>query len=197
MTDPTPNADTKPEGAKPVDKADDLDALLNEFTASPHSEPPAAAPPAKAPPAPTVKPLTPEEIVLVRRNNAQAAQRDYETAVSDTVTRMREHQPGLKNISDKLLKARLDVAVDDDDRIGKAFLSRHKNPQAWGKILKGVAEEIAQEMDAIPNPQNVTDREAAHAMAAGRVPSPSGASKVDNAALSKMTDAEFFASLPK
>lgn len=176
-------------------EGNDIDAALAEFEASvAPAEPvkPAVVEP-RVPARPAPAPLTGDEIAATRHFLKQSQTQVYEATISKTVDRMIEHQPGLKQISEKLLKARLDVAVDEDPRIGQAFLNSAKNPQAWGKILVGLSEEIAKELDAIPNPRAADDRGSAQHLAAGRVSSVPPAPKVANEDLSKMSDAEFAA----
>ena len=157
----TQTAEAKP-AETPVEKTETtLDDLLNEFKDTPQESP-------KAEP-PKVEALKPEEIDDLRKFRDEQRMDRVRKEVTQTVESIREaHKDVLGWMTNDWIEGRLDAEARKDPRIGKAFLERDRNPEAWAKVRQKLGERLAEEIKSRPNPQLTADRDAARAAVSGQ-----------------------------
>ena len=177
-----------PAAAPAAAPADDIDALFKEFedgTQAPVVPAPAAAP--ARPAAPTVEALSRQ----VNELQSRLVGEDFEKAVKSTIDTIKDRDDRLKPVSEKVVRALLDVQAREDPRIRSAFDNRQQNPQAWGKILSSIAKKLGDEFAAsMPNENLTNARDAARHLAVGSHSSapPGGLKSV--AEMKRMSDSE-------
>jgi hypothetical protein len=114
------------------------------------------------------------------------------TEVNTIVSKLKEKHEPLKGLSDKMVRARLNLEAAEDPRIARAFAMRHSNPEAWDRVLGGIGERLVSEIGDRPDPKLTANREAAVAAARGRVENaPPDPNRKSPEELNAMSDAEF------
>lgn len=165
------------EASKDAPAVEDLDALLAQYDESVKPAD-AAAQPAAANPASEqtqendltarIRSLVEHQERQRQLDEANEAKRQSEAikqAVDDAAKVVRGDLPD-DVASDRLARAWLKDAADNDPRIQAAFKDREKNPEGWNKILTSLSREFAKEMKR-PDQAATEDREAVTAAVRG------------------------------
>lgn len=144
-------------------KADDLDSLLAEFAAQ--TKPAATA----------TKPETTTETTSAPAASTdkriEAIERRYaEEAVA------RDLRPVIEKIKGKVPEGFFeDTEIEDwvaaraqrDPRLANAWMNRHQNPTAWGKVVDAIGEQMAAKFKKLPDRGATEDRAAVTAAVRG------------------------------
>lgn len=165
------------------EREDDLDKLLAEFDEGTKTEPKAE---------PDARPeQKPDDLDKLRRFAEDYEARELQREILDTVHQIKEKHEALGLLSDGFLEARLQYEASRDPRLAKAWVDRHQNPDAWGKVLDGLGSKLSGEISSRPDPQLTQDRETVRNAVRGVSTAPAAADAPKNDDLSKMNDAEF------
>lgn len=155
-----------------------LDDLLREFDADTQ-------------PAPEPK-ASETELKEMRDFMRSMQERELERDVSATVQNIRKSQEdSFVGIPDDWIEGRLEMEARRNPEFRTAFMQRNQKPGAWAQIQKAMGDKISKEITARADQQDVADREAVAASVRNRSETPPAVPGVDNADLSKLSDAEF------
>ncbi len=162
----TPTDQTEPQAQAPNgnDARTDpsLDDLLNEYESG--------APAAPADAAPVQQPADAQQTELhnemrqaVAWINQQRQESDAKRIQDDlkSAADVVKGHIGDDTLSDKLVLNYINGAAGNDPRLLNAWAQRHADPQGWGRVLKGVSEELRTELASRPDPDLTADRNAA------------------------------------
>jgi len=168
--------------AEPVEPS--LDELLNEYEQGTEAKPEQkdAEPDKKAP-----DPQMSEVLDFVREAQAERTQSDIAKAVQTA----KDGNEALSVLGDTVVRRYLEFEAAEDPRVQKAWVSRNSNPDGWNRVLKGLGDKLAKEIQAQPDQQLTNDREAARTSVRGSSTQAPPEEKLDNAQLNSLSDAEF------
>lgn len=183
---------------------DDLDKLLAEYASSEEGsqggdagKKPAAKPEEK----PATKQGNDGELYgmvrdLVERERARDEERihrQFEADMKETVKSVRGDIPA-DVVSDRLVRAWIDAAAEEDPRLAKAWVNRKKDPAAFTRIVGQLGKNFAKEFSKRPDPAVTEDR----AIVANAVRNASGKAPEERPpAWSGMSDNDFAANVEK
>jgi len=162
-----------------------LDELLKEYEQGTEAKPEQkeAEPDKKAPDHPQMS----EVLDFVREAQAERTQSD----ISKAVQTAKDGNEALSVLGDTVVRRYLEFEAAEDPRVKNAWMARKSNPEGWNRVLKGLGDKLAKEIQAQPDPQLTNDREAAHASVRGSSTQAPPEEKVTNEHLNEMSDAEF------
>lgn len=164
----------------------DLDALLNEWGATGEeaqaTEPPKVEPKTDTPPDET------KEILNFVKQQMTERQKEDEKRINEEYQKTVSSVKGDLPVPDKVVDGYLRVRAAEDPRILKAYQNRHKSPDAWSKVEKGIQNELRSQIKALPD-KGATDT---RSQIAGAIQnSQSSSSYQAEKPLKDMTDQEF------
>lgn len=172
---------------------EDLDSLLADFK-QPDKEPSSGASSDKDDLRAELQKLKSErekdrqEINSLARDKAEAA-------VNETVEQIATELPQGTVIPSKALRGWLELEAVNRPELTRAFVDRHRDPAKWGKIVKGLAKELASEL---PDQAATEDRNAVvsamHSASTKQAPVESGG--FDEAAVRSMSQGDLYKNFP-
>lgn len=125
-----------------------------------------AAPQSTAP-APKGSDDNAELIEWVRQKQEQEARDTTDKAVKDASSFLREADPVLADIPDRIAEGLLYAEANRNPDFAKAFALRHQSPAVWERALSDLAKSTASELGPKPDAKLTADREAARASIRG------------------------------
>lgn len=143
-------------------KADDLDALLNEFDST-------ATKPAEAKPDTKADTTAKGDDPVAQRLAAleeREADRQFQSDIKPAIDRVRGNVP-TEVYDDDDVRDWMDREARKDPRLQQAWRDRHKDPAKFGKVLDGLSRKLAQKFAKAPDKNATEDREAVTAAVRG------------------------------
>lgn len=119
------------------------------------------------------------------RSIAERAERDVNEAIETLKDGWDDPPP------DRVLKGDLHRAAAEDPRFLQAFQQRHRNPEAWKRILKAQQRELRAEFESRPDREATDDRRAVESAVRSSSRAPQPAAEPSKEDWNKMSDAEF------
>ena len=142
------NTNTQPEAEVAEAPADDLDKILSEFDSAVTPEPDPE--PSKA------------RMDMVEEFIQQQQAKETRVAIQDSVEKFKGFDSTLANVGNMAVEGYINLMAQRDTRIADAFHKREENPDAWGRVLKSMANEFSKEFKG-PDAQITEDRNAMRA----------------------------------
>lgn len=143
-------------------KTDDLDALLAEFSAG-------TAQPAKTVTKPDTQTTTAATTAPDKRLDAieerlrtEQMQRD----LAPVVSKIKAAMPA-EILDDAEVEDWLEGRARRDPRLAQAWQNRHQNPEAWGKVVDALGQQMAKKFAKVPDKGATEDRAAVTAAVRG------------------------------
>ncbi len=152
-TKETPQGTSTEAGAQ---SDEDLDSLLADFK-EPEKEASSGASPAKDEDLRAELAKLRTEREKDRQEIDSLARDKAEAAVNETIEQIATELPAGTVIPSKALRGWLELEAINRPELTRAFVNRHRDPAKWGKIVKGLAKELASEL---PDQAATEDRNA-------------------------------------
>ena len=160
-----------------------LDEILNEWDEKDKGAAPEQTKPEEKKPDPQMS----EVLDFVREAQAEKTQSDIAEAVKTT----KDGNEALSVLGDTVVRRYLEFEAAEDPRVKNAWMARNTNPEGWNRVLKGLGDKLAKEIQAQPDQQLTNDREAARTSVRGSSTQAPPEERMTNEHLNDMSDAEF------
>jgi hypothetical protein len=183
MTEQTVTTETDVESVTSTEESgaqDDLDKLLADFDEETSSQSEQSDQGSEQP----TTSLDDEDKQFLQSLKEQETERQ----INEEIDRMSEHVPEDVTIPNDVLRAMVEYKAAKNPKIADAFMKRHQNPEAWGKVSKSLVSEISKGFQKQPDKKSTQDREAVIAAVQSASTSSQEESQPD---FSKMNDAQY------
>tara|TARA_Y100000310_G_scaffold322829_1_gene382388 strand:+ start:2270 stop:2938 length:669 start_codon:yes stop_codon:yes gene_type:complete len=197
VTGDVQNSDTPSEGneddgraAGARDEDLSLDELLEQSQAEDDSEPEQIQVPADPPDMAT-------RLAILEKDNEDNRRRDAQTladaAINSAATEIKGLDGDLENVPERAIKGYLYAFAEEKPEVLRIFTNRDSNPQAWNKLKRSMAKEIAADLGGSGSDELAAGIQAAQDAVRGvsHKVATSDSDKPTNEALSEMTNDQF------